>query len=176
MKCSLILVVVICLGLTAVASAAGTSTQSVRMRVDKACILGIKAESEDSQARAGVGDVTSKTGRCMLTRAHYTSVVSPADSRTITASWDGSDTALPGCSLRLEVAELALGCGATVPGGIRLSRTAQSIVTDIGSCATGTPQASDPRLIYTLGIDDPDGTRTGHRSAVTVTLTITDAS
>jgi hypothetical protein len=102
-------------------------------------------------------------------------VVAGSTVRSITAAWGGSDAAPAGCSLTLEVTALTAGCG-TQESQITMSAIAQDIVTDIGSCATGTGGTDGGRLTYTLSVDDVTQLDASDDQSVTVTLTLTDAS
>ena len=169
--------IVFLVGLVGPVLAADTATQSVQLNVDEVCVidvtgdpaaLTITAPALGGQTPAGVSDNS--------TYAQYTSVVCGAAARSLTANWGGADAAPSGCSLSLEVTGLTAGCGSPVVGGITVSSVAQNIVGSIGSCATGTGATDGAQLTYTLSVSDHTQLDSCDDQAVTVTLTLTDAS
>ncbi len=104
----------------------------------------------------------------------YTSLVPSTTTRNITAEWDTGDQAPAGTSLLLVAISVPAGCG-TAGAQITVDDTAQNIITNIGSCATGTG-TNGAELTYTFSIDDVSQLVVGDSETVTITLTLTDAS
>lgn len=164
-------------GLVGVAVAADTATQTVQMNVNDICVIDVTGNPGAlTIAAPTTGGQTPPDDSDNTTYAQYTSVVSGATARTVTAAWGGSDAAPAGCSLALEVTVLTAGCGSRAVGGITVSSTPQNIITAIGSCATGTAGTDGGQLTYTLGVDDVTLLDASDDQSVTVTLTLTDAS
>lgn len=104
---------------------------------------------------------------------HYTSLVPQGSARVLTASIASGD--LPsGCALRVEVVDLSHndGWGTAVPGGAYLTRTTQSVITDIGSCATGAGNQDGVQISYTLVVEDEESLRAGETTRVTISFSL----
>ena len=104
----------------------------------------------------------------------YTSLVAAGLTRNITVEWGAADSAPAGTSLDVEATSVPVNCGT---GGVlrTISNVAQTIITNIGSCATGTG-ANGSELTYTFNVDTVSSLVVGSSSTVTVTFTLTDAS
>ena len=109
-------------------------------------------------------------------RLQYTSVVSPAATRTITVSWGGAQGAPAGTSLLAEITGITstIGTCGTVAGSITVSTTATSLVNGIGGCATGVGGTDGAALQYTLQIDDFTLLEAAQTTNETLTFTLTE--
>jgi len=174
---SVVLAVGLLFGIAGPAFAADTATQTVQMNVNDICVIDVTGNPAAlTIAAPATGGQTPADASNNTTYAQYTSVVSGATARTVTAAWGGSDAAPAGTSLALEVTALTAGCGTVVGGGITVSAVAQNIITAIGSCATGTGGTDGGQLTYTLSVSDVTALDASDDQSVTVTLTLTDAS
>jgi len=170
------LVVGFSFGLVGLAFAADTATQTVQMNVNDICVIDVTGNPGALVVAAPTtGGQTPPDDIDNTTYAQYTSVVAGSTTRNVTAAWGGTDAAPVGCSLGLQVTNLTAGCG-TQEGEIEMSALAQNIITDVGSCATGTGGTDGGQLTYTLHIDDVSQLDADDDQSVTVTLTLTDAS
>ena len=107
----------------------------------------------------------------------YTSTVGPGQHRSISAQMGETDSAPAGCALSLRASP---GQGRTAgrsAGDVVLGAAPQTIVTDIGSCATDLdgPQGGAV-LRYRLSVVLPTALIAGESRSVTVTFTIMDAA
>jgi hypothetical protein len=177
MKHAMPLLMIFCLALAQHGYAGAPATQTVTMRVTEASVLGVTGNPGVLTVTAsGRGGDISPDATDNSTYAQYTSIASGAYARTLTAAWGPGDSAPSGCRLRLEVTGLAAGWGSSVPGGIAVSTAAQSVITGIGSCATGTGSTDGARLTYTLRVNDAGLLDAADDRSVTITLTLTDVS
>lgn len=108
------------------------------------------------------------------TRHQYTSTVLSGRTRTITAAIT-SGTVPTGTVLQLQASVPGSPCNRGTSGPtVTLSGTAQSIITAIGGCATGSG-ANCPVLTYTLNITDVESLEAGTTTPpITVQFTLTD--
>lgn len=106
----------------------------------------------------------------------YTATVPSGLTRTLTVAWGAGDSAPAGCSLNVTAAPSgAAGEGSTA--GLRtISSSAQTVVTGIGSCYTGTGGTDGANLSYVLTVTDASSLIAGDSQAATVTYTLTDAA
>ena len=165
------------LALTALVQAAATTTQTVTMQVNAICVLAVTGNPGTLTVSAPAsGGQTPSNPSSNTTYAQYTSTVPASQSRKLTAAWGASDAAPAGCSLKLA----ATPSGGTNQGTgacqITLSATAQDIVTQIKSCATGTGGTNGAQLTYTLSVDTVTSLVASESKSATVTLTLTDAA
>jgi hypothetical protein len=106
------------------------------------------------------------------TKLQYTSTVLSGKARTITAAITAG-TVPGGTALQLQAAGVS-GKRGTPGAAVTLSATAQSIITAIGSCVTGSLD-SRPTLTYTLNITDVESLEVATTTpAITVQFTLTD--
>ena len=125
----------------------------------------------DSPASGGDPPDPVRDRSCFL---QYTSTVGIGQTRSVSAAWGLTDDAPAGCRLRLRaVPESGEGVSS---GGIRVKETAQSIITEIGLCATGTGDSDGAQLRYTLRVNDVTSLVAGESRTVMVTFTLTDTS
>jgi len=151
-----------------------TASQTVTMRVSEICVIDVTGNPSTLviYPPANGGDMPANPSD-NSTFAQYTSVVEQGKTRSITAHWAAGDSAPSGCELRL-IATPKGGNQGSSAGEITLSTTPQSIVTGIGSCATGRGSSDGARLTYTLVITSVESLVAGEEKTVTVTLTLTD--
>ena len=116
--------------------------------------------------------ITGSTDNSKLLQ--YTSLVSAGTTRNITANLGLGDTVPAGTSLSLEATNVPANCGSS-SGQITLSSIAQSIISNIGSCATGIG-INGAELTYILQVDDMLSLIVGDNQTVTITFTLTDMS
>ncbi len=106
---------------------------------------------------------------------NYTSIVEDKKTRNITAAI--SSELHSGVSLKLLAGSISSGKGSVgeSAGEITLTKTAQNLVTAIGSCYTETGNGKGHQLNYTLDMDNEKYTNLKAESyEITVTYTITD--
>jgi len=104
------------------------------------------------------------------TYLQYTSTVASGQTRTIDAKLDAA--MLSGLSLAVQATP---GSGeGTSAGSVTLSTTDQSVITSIGSCATGTGGTDGAQVTYTLSVTDPTQLTINAGANYTVTYTLTD--
>jgi hypothetical protein len=106
---------------------------------------------------------------------NYTSIVENNKKRNITAAI--SSELHSGVSLKLLAGPISSGKGSVgaSAGEITLSKTAQNLVTTIGSCFTETGNGKGHRLTYTLDMNNEKYNELKAESYdITVTYTITD--
>jgi len=156
--------------------AADTATQTFSLSVLDICVIGVTGNPGNLEVQAPAsGGETPDNPFDDSTYAVYTSVVGSGQARQITAEWGATDSAPSGTSLKLEVTELAGVNEGSAAAEITMSDTPQSIITGIGSCATGTG-IGGAKLKYTLSVDDVTQLVAGSSESVTITLTLADAS
>jgi hypothetical protein len=164
---------VIAAGVSGLAFAAATATQTVTMQIGAIAALAIVggnptlAVVAPAQGGAPPANPTSNANY-----AQYTSTVPSATTRRLQANWGGADAAPAGCSLLLTAAPA--GGQGTTAGQITMSATAQNIVTGIGSCATGITGTSGAQLTYVLSINSLTSLVAADNHTVTITITLTD--
>ena len=165
----------IALGVTGVAFAAATATQTVTMQVAAICVLGTTGNPGALTVSAPLlggdppGDATSNP-----TYAQYTSTVAAGTTRRLQANWDASDGAPARCSLLLTATPANVGNQGASLGQITMTSTPTDLVSGIGNCATGRGPTSGAELIYVLRVDNVDNLVAGESRTVTITLTLTD--
>ncbi len=106
---------------------------------------------------------------------NYTSIVEDKNTRNITAAI--SSDLHSGVSLKLLAGSISSGEGLVgeSAGEITLTKTAQNLVTAIGSCYTETGNGKGHQLTYTLDMDNEKYTNLkAENYEITVTYTITD--
>jgi hypothetical protein len=172
----LVVLTIVFMCISGIVFADDSTAHDVILNVNEVCLIDLNSTATITlntvAPAAGGMDPTGETDATKLLQ--YTSLVPSGQSRNITANWGGTDSAPAGTSLRLEVTSVPAGCG-TAGAQITMSDTAQSIVTAIGSCATGIG-ANGAALLYTFSVDDVSQLVVGASETVTVTLTLTDAS
>ena len=107
----------------------------------------------------------------------YTSCVPTGQTRTLTVAWGAGDSAPAGCVLQLIITPSGgAGEGSSSGGRRTISGSAQTIVTGITRCATGTSATDGANLAYGLSVSDATSLVAGESRSATVTFTLTDAS
>jgi len=106
----------------------------------------------------------------------YSSTVAASQTRQITVKWGPSDSAPAGCLLNLKAQPSGKTNEGSGSGEITLSDAHQTLVSGIGSCATGTGGSDGARLIYRLAVDDEALLVQGETKTATVLFTLTDVS
>ncbi|MFC2118256.1 hypothetical protein ACFLTI_02275 [Bacteroidota bacterium] len=112
----------------------------------------------------------------------FSSVISTGSTRTLSAKYTGT---MPGgtyLAARVQApnANTAGDYGTLVASDVTLGLTDNTLVSDIGSCYSGTSADDGYRLKYTWGLNDPESNyadiRASAAAALTVVLTITAAN
>jgi len=106
----------------------------------------------------------------------YTATVPSGMTRTLSVAWGAGDTAPGGCSLRVTATPSGVVGEGSTSGQRTLSSSAQSVVTAIGSCYTGTGALDGANLSYVLTVTDALTLVANESQAATVTYTLTDAA
>ena len=178
MKKIFVILLIVFTGIGSAFAATDTASHDVTITVSEVVLLelndstGISLSTTSPGAGSAGLSVTGETDSTK--RLYYTSLVSSGTTRTITAEIDSAIT-LPGLALQLS-STAAGGTEGSGAGAVTLSTTPQTIVSNIGSCATGNTASDGANLTYTLVVTDENALQvdaTGQ--TVTVTLTLTDA-
>ena len=161
---------------TGFAQSKDSATQTVIMQVAEFSVLDITGSpSKLTVYHPGMGGLDPLSGSDDSTFARYTVIAQESRTRSISVNWGLSDSAPPGCSLWLE----AFPSGRTNEGqgrSLKLSSFPQTLIENIGSCATGIAASSGARLKYSLRVDDVTRLSSGSTSSAVIVLTISDES
>jgi hypothetical protein len=161
-------------------AASDTATHDVTMNVNEVVLIDLNDTGTltlNTVAPANGGeDVTGETDNTSKL-LQYTSLVAAGTTRNIQVSWSGAlDGACPaGTHLEAEANSAPAGCGSVVGGGVTVSGVDQNIITNIGSCATGTG-ANGAVMEYRLVVDTVSSLVVGDTTSVRLVFTLTDAS
>jgi hypothetical protein len=167
--------IVIAVGVSGLAFASATTAQTVTMQIASISVLGTTGNPTTLVASAPAqGGATPANPTTNTTYAEYTSTVATGITRRLQANWSTADAAPARCSLLLAATPATGTNQGTSAGHITMSSTATTIVTGIGSCATGTGATNGAQLAYTLSINTMTSLVAGDNHTVTVTLTLTD--
>lgn len=155
----------ISLGLPEVSLLATTST-GINLNLSAAATAGVAIEQSISDSSAYV---------------QFSSVISEGSPRTLSAKYSG--TMPGGTTLKLKAlapnANAAGTTGTLVSTDVTLSTADATIVSNIGSCYSGTATDDGYRMKYTWGLDNPAANyseiRATASASLTVTLTLTAA-
>jgi len=174
-----ILVFVLLAGLTLVGLAAQTSTVShpVTLTVNAIALVGLSDSGAGFTLRvvdpAAAGDnPVGETNNLVYLR--YTTVNTTGTNRTITVEWGAAEAAPAGTSLKVTAGPAGGQGSATAQRTI--SNTAQTLITAIPSCATGTGAGSGAQLSYVFSVDTPTSLVAGESQTVNVKYTLTEDS
>lgn len=149
----------ITLGLPEVALLATTSS-GINLNLSAAAVAGVAIEQSASDSSAYV---------------QFSSVISEGSPRTLSARYTGT---MPG-GTTLTLKPLApnanaMGTTGTLVGtDVTLTTTDAIIITDIGSCYSGTAADDGYRMKYTWGLDNPAANYSDIRATSSVNLTVT---
>ena len=163
-------------GMETAFSASDTASHSVTMIVNEIALIGLN-NTAPITLEMGTSTSTGEAPRDVTDNGkllQYTSLVPDGATRSIIAAWGASDVAPAGTSLKLQSTSVPADCG-TAASQITISGTAQSIITNIGSCATGVG-VNGAELTYTLSVDDFTQLTASDSKTVTITYTLIDAS
>ena len=162
-------------GVTGLAYAAATATQTVTMQIASISVLAMTGNPATLAVSAPAqGGATPANPSSNTTYAQYTSTVATGVTRRLQANWGTTDAAPAGCTLLLTATPAALLNQGSTAGQITMSSTAANIVTAIGSCATGTGATNGAQMAYVLSINTLTSLVAGDNHTVTVTITLTD--
>jgi hypothetical protein len=150
-----------------------TASHTVTMNINEIAVLnligGNITMTVEAPGNGGETPANPADSNCYL---QYTSTVADTLTRTIEVAWGGSDAAPAGCSL-LVTATPGAGEG-TASAQRTISSTGQTVVTAIGSCATGTGGADGAQLAYVLSVNDVSSLLSDGDKTATITYTLTD--
>ncbi len=106
----------------------------------------------------------------------YTTINDTGLKRTVTVQWDSGDADRPPTGTELHVvAGASAATGAGTPATERtIGDAAQTVLTAIGSCITGTAAASGHQLTYSFVIVTPSDLVSGTSNQVTVLYTLNE--
>ena len=154
-----------------------TATQRLTLQVSDICLVNVTGSpSTLSVSASELGGEDPALSIDDTTFVQYTSIATQGKSRLLTARWEDSSSAPSGCSLKLRATpDLGPQQGHS-SGDIILSSSPQSILSEIGSCVTGTGVSQGARLRYSLVIDDISLLQAGESKSVTIILTLTDSN
>lgn len=107
---------------------------------------------------------------------HYTSCLPTGQTRTLSVAWGASDSAPSGCALQLTATPSGTPGEGSSAGQKTVTSTAQTIITGVSRCATGTSATDGANLSYTLSVSDAASLQSGENTSATITFTLTDAS
>ncbi len=161
-------------------AATDIATHDIQITINEIALMRVLTNAQIAfsvGSPATEGDEPVITGTPNNTKyLQYTSIVNASDRRTITA--ETSEDIPSGLILKLTASTPSTGKGdkGSSSGEKTLSSSAQTIISDIGSCYTGIGDSSGSNLSYTLEIDDDNiGNLTEDDDIiVTVTFTLTD--
>ena len=132
-------------------------------------------------ASAAAGEAVEQSISDSSAYVQFSSVISEGAPRTLSAKYSGT---MPGGTTLTLVALApnanAVGVSGTlIPTDVTLTTTDATIVSDIGSCYSGTAVDDGYRMKYTWGLDNPETNyadiRATAAASLTVTLTLTAA-
>ena len=159
---------------TVMAAESGAVTQTMDLNVNEIAVIKVSMVTVPTftitaPATGGLAPVDDSDD---TTYAQYTSVVGAGKTRTITAQMSAAATV--GTQLML-TATVPVGKGVTGGEQILTDSTPQTIVTGIGSCATGSGATDGVKLTYSLEVTDVTALVAGEQKTPEITLTLTDA-
>lgn len=154
-----------------------TATQKVVMQVAAVCLVHVTGHPQNLVVSPpDLGGAEPPSSSDDTTYIQYTSITPTGKTRLLTAKWDGSSSAPSGCSLKLNAVPASGPHQGVSAGEIILSSVPQALISNVGSCATGTGPVQGARLKYTLAVDDISLLKAGETRTATVILTLTDSS
>ena len=158
-------------------SAEDTAEQTLSLRVSEICIVSVSGSpSELLITSAGSGGESPLQASDNQSYIQYSSTVSSDTIRSITVRWADNDAAPSGCILKLTAFPGNESYEGHSTGETVLSSSPQPLLSNIGSCATGTGPGEGARLNYTLRVVDSSLLKAGEQRNVNITFTLTDVS
>jgi len=187
-KLMLIVLALVALAASAALAATDNDSHTVTISVNEVAMIGVNGTNEVSLT---IGAPTTDGDAFLVTPANadakwlqYTSIV-PTDStykRTIQVDLASGSGSIPaGTTLKVTPSAPATGykgnAGTATPQ-VTISQTAANVVTDIGSCYTGTETSNGVQLTYSLEINNGQEGSLYSTSAYTpeVRYTLTNAT
>lgn len=160
-----------------------TADHAISLGLPEVALLGTQSGPVNLQLSGALaaGEAIEASKSDSSSYIQFSSVISEGSTRTLYAKYTGTVPA--GTFLKA----LAMNPGVNASGDfgtliatdVTLSTTDNALVTDIGSCYSGTAADDGYNLKYTWGLDNPEANyadiRATAAAAVTVTLTITAA-
>jgi hypothetical protein len=171
-------VVLLAIVAPALHAASDTKTKTVQMDAREIVLIGFNNTTTFTLTLTApaVGGATPVGSTNTAKRLRYTSCVPPSTTRQVQVSFLPGDQAPAGTSLTVLVTNVPANCGTANAVATTIGAAAQSIITGIGSCATGTAGASTPRLNYSFNAVNVSQIVSSTSVTVTVVYTLTDAS
>lgn len=157
------------------ASEKNVAIQTVTTRVAEMCILNVNGNQ--GKLIVNLADSNNESLQSEIknsTYIQYSSIVGRNKYRTLTARMESSDAVPSGCLIKLHALPSGKKNEGISTGQIILSVTPQALITDIGSCATGTNATDGALLIYTLSVDNRANIILSERKPVVVILAFTE--
>ena len=164
-----------------------TTSHSVKIEIPTVALIDIEGSDSEAgtinltpvveglEAGAAVDFSTATDNSLWL---NYTSIVSDEKTRNITVALDDEKNLPEGISLVVTAGGIASGKGAkgNTSGKVTLSKTAQTLVTGIGSCYTESGHGKGHQLTYALEMNNEKyaDLMANDSYTVEITYTITD--
>ena len=150
-------------------------SHKITLKVREVQLVALDNESEISLSRQAPANIKEDSGDTNSGgHLQYISMAEKKHYRNIHVSLAEGNSVPSGAWLFLEAINIPSGCGTTL-NRLTLSTTARSLITEIGSCSTGT-DAGGVVLRYTFQIDDAFSFISTGNDSVTVMFTLTDAT
>jgi len=153
-----------------------TASHSILINIPEIAVLDLNNTNvinmDVSAGASGGDDAVGSTDTSKILQ--YTSLVPAGQTRLITINCDALDTFPSGTQLSVEATSVPLNCGSS-NGLVIISSVAKTIVSSIGSCATGTG-VNGATLEYSLTITDKNALVANESKTINITFTLTDAS
>lgn len=160
-----------------------SSDHAISLGLPEVALLGTQSGPVNLQLSGALaaGDAVEASKSDSSAYIQFSSVITDGSPRTLYAKYTGSIPA--GTFLKALVKDPGINAsgdyGTLIATDVTLSNTDNILVTDIGSCYSGTAADDGYNLKYTWGLDNPEANyadiRATASAAVTVTLTITAA-
>ncbi len=152
------------------------ATVALRMRVAPFAVLNVVG-AENLRFRVLKGQEKAPGGfSSENTYLHYTSTVRKGRQRSITAQLDAGSQIPNGTHLELQALPSGRLHEGISSGAIVASATARTVISAIGSCATGTDKKDGAQVILSLVLDSTSPILREQPRNISLTYTITDES
>lgn len=169
---------------TSLSAQSNAATHSVSLGLPEVALLATGGSGINLvlSTAANAGEAVEQSIADSSAYVQFSSVISDGSPRILSAKYTGTLPA--GTSLTAKVLAPnanAVGTTGTLVGSdVALSTTDANLVTDIGSCYSGTSADDGYRMVYTWGLDNPAANyadiRATSSASITVTLTLTAAN
>gem|GEM_PF-2758378 len=136
-------------GKEATAGLEKTAVQRLSMSVRETCTLSVDGNPGKLTVKIGrAANGTTPETAVAEVQAQYTVIAARGRFRILTARLENPDSPPPGCLVTLQAVPAGKKNEGQSVGPVVLSGIPQAILTDIGTCATGTGPADGARLIF----------------------------